>query len=294
MILLVCCGEKRTPSREGQIPVDDVMLYYKSIGAGEPIIVVHGGPGLDHTYLLPQFQELAKFQRVIFYDQRAIGQSEGTVDSASMTIDRFVADLEAVRIHFDLEQVNLLGHSWGAHLATVYAAKYPARVKSLILTASTGATAASIVALTENRQARTHPEDAATFGELVSSEGFAAGDQQTISQVAKLLFKPYFKKEALLAQLNLDLSSQTAKRLFPIFATVTPYLSAYDITDDLTRITAPTLIIHGDYDPIPPRFAKELDRLIPDSRLVLLENSGHFSFVETPEPFFNAIRDFLK
>ncbi|MCH8328210.1 MAG: alpha/beta fold hydrolase [Candidatus Marinimicrobia bacterium] len=269
-------------------------LHYTSVGAGEPLIVIHGGPGLDHTYFLPHLEALANDYQLIFYDQRAVGLSTGAVDSASMSINQFIADLDAVRAHFKLDKVNLLGHSWGAHLATIYAIKYPERVGKLILAASTGATAASVVALTENRIARTHPEDAEAFGVLASSPGFAAGDQQTISQVAKLLFKPYFKNEALLAQLNLDLSSQTAKHLFPIFAAVTPYLSTYDITADLARITAPTLVIHGDYDPIPPRFAEELHQLIPDSRLVLLENSGHFSFVETPEPFFSAIRDFLK
>lgn len=294
VILLVCCGARRTPTQEGQILVDGAALYYRSIGAGEPVIVVHGGPGLDHNYFLPHLEELALDYRLVFYDQRGTGQSTGMVDSISMTIDQFVADLEAVRIHFDLEQVNLLGHSWGALLGMAYGIKYPERLKSLILISSPGPTAASFAALAENRQARTHPEDAQVFGELASSVGFGAGDSSTISQVAKLLFKPYFKNEDLLVQLNLDLSSQTAKHLFLIFAAVTPYLSTYDITDNLTRITAPTLIIHGDYDPIPLLFAEELDRLIPDSRLVLLKNSGHFPFVETPEPFFNAIRDFLK
>ena len=116
-LMLGGCQTQRAKSiKEGFANVNDVQLYYKIIGEGEPIVVLHGGPGFDHNHMLP-FVELANDYKVIFYDQRATGNSTGNVDVNSITVDNFVEDLEGLRKKLNLGRVTLVGHSWGAMLA---------------------------------------------------------------------------------------------------------------------------------------------------------------------------------
>src|SRR3989339_315915 len=112
-----------------------INLYYTAMGAGEPVLVVHGGPGLDHQYLASGLAGLADSLYMVLYDQRFSGGSEGTPTPENVTLDAYLNDLEAIRNGFELDKVNLLGHSWGAFLVLAYAAKFPDKVKSLVLVA---------------------------------------------------------------------------------------------------------------------------------------------------------------
>ncbi|MDZ7771177.1 MAG: alpha/beta fold hydrolase [Balneolaceae bacterium] len=103
------------------------------MGAGEPLMVVHGGPLLDHGYMEPWLRELSSDYRLVFMDQRLSGRSSPESDSANVTLDRFTEDIEAVRRHLGLDRVHLLGHSWGGFLALRYALAYPQSLRSLTL-----------------------------------------------------------------------------------------------------------------------------------------------------------------
>ncbi|HEX9653891.1 MAG TPA: alpha/beta fold hydrolase, partial [bacterium] len=120
-------------AEEGLRAINGTQLYCKVMGSGEPIVILHGGPGLDHTYLLPQMAELAKDYRLIFFDQRLAGRSASNVDSSAITLQNFIDDVEGVRREFNLEKMNLLAHSWGSFLALNYAITYPDHLKSLTL-----------------------------------------------------------------------------------------------------------------------------------------------------------------
>jgi len=101
--------------QEGFINVNDIQLYYKVMGKGEPVVVLHGGPDLDHNHMLP-LAELADNYKVVFYDQRMTGNSTGIPDAGSITVNNFVQDLEQIRKQLKLGKMHLLGHSWGAGL----------------------------------------------------------------------------------------------------------------------------------------------------------------------------------
>ena len=124
-------------SQQGFISVPGEQLYYQQFVSKKkdvPIIVLHGGPGMDQSYLLPQVLELAKDNEVIFYDQRGSGKSsEQPLDPSQINMKRFVQDLEAVRKYFGYGKIILLGHSWGGLLAAEYAIAYPQHVDALIL-----------------------------------------------------------------------------------------------------------------------------------------------------------------
>src|SRR5207248_7381684 len=121
-------------SRDMRVTVaPGVQLFVHEEGAGPPVIVVHGGPGLDSNYLAPDLQPLSQAHRVIYYDQRGSGRS---TLSNRVTADMLVSDLDALRQRLRLSKIALLGHSWGSGLAALYAAAHPESVSRLVLVSS--------------------------------------------------------------------------------------------------------------------------------------------------------------
>src|SRR5512138_3133721 len=113
------------------MPIRDVSLFVKVIGQGDPLLFMHGGPGLDHTDLLP-LQPLADQFTLIFYDHRCNGRSEGAAVE-SMTWENLTADAEALRQTLGFDKWTVLGHSFGGNVALEYALRYPSRLSHLIL-----------------------------------------------------------------------------------------------------------------------------------------------------------------
>ena len=270
-----------------------VKLFCKTIGSGEPLVIIHGGPGLDHSYLLPQMEALANNFKLIFYDQRGSGRSIATPDSASMTMDMFVSDLEAIRSHFNLHELNLLGHSWGALLATNYAFTYPDKVNSLILTSSPGVSSESMVAFNQEIAKRTIPDVQEALQQLMGMEAFTAAEPEAMEEFVRLTFQPYFHEKKMIDSLSLHFTNLTAKNLLPIYTTLLSYLMSYDHSGSLGNIDCPTLIIHGNDDPIPLRFAYDLCDHLTNAEILVIKESGHFPFIESPESYFRGLNDFL-
>ena len=103
-------------ARESHIPVGGAELYVREVGKGPAIIVLHGGPDFDQSYLLPEMDRLSDSCRLIYYDQRGRGKSAINVRPEDVTLASDIADLEKVRQYFHLESLTLLGHSWGSVL----------------------------------------------------------------------------------------------------------------------------------------------------------------------------------
>src|SRR2546427_7277444 len=133
------------PLQEGFVDANGVMIYYKILGRGEPLMIVHGGPGASHDYFLPYLLPLARHNKLIFIDERGCGRSQKLEDSSGYTIENMVEDVEAVRQALGLGNISLLGHSYGGALAQAYALKYQRNLSHLIL----GSTWSSTKALNE-------------------------------------------------------------------------------------------------------------------------------------------------
>jgi proline iminopeptidase len=127
------------PSPEGDVPgAGGVRLHYRITGHGpDTVVVLHGGPGLNMEGLRPDLEPLERDHALLYYDQRGSGRSE-LPDSLALTADAMVEDLEAVRQRFRIEQLTLLGHSWGGGLALLYTMRYPRRVRRMVLVGSLG------------------------------------------------------------------------------------------------------------------------------------------------------------
>jgi proline iminopeptidase len=285
---------KLTPS-EGMYSLNGTELFIKIIGKGEPLLLIHGGPGLNHQYFLPSILNLSKQYQLIFYDQRGCGQSSANQDAKSMTISRFVEDIEAIRQYFGIQQLNLLGHSWGGFLAMQYAIKYPQNLKSLLLLNSSSASQ-------EFRQANfklqlsKESEEVKKEKELIkSSEDFKAKKISAYERFFQVNFKTTLFNPSLSDSLHFGLPSnylEANKLLYLLFND----LQDYDLHPKLALVKCKVLIVRGDSDGI----VKESDEKIRQSftnakaELIEMKNCGHFPFLEKPAEFYQIIQDFMK
>src|SRR5512147_746434 len=112
-------------AHQGYLSIENAEIFWRDIGQGQPIIVIHGGPDFDHTYLLPDMDRLSDSYRLIYYDQRGRGGSRGELRLEEISIEQTIADLEGLQDHLGLATVAILGHSWGGHVAMHYAIRRP-------------------------------------------------------------------------------------------------------------------------------------------------------------------------
>ena len=130
------------PVREGYVDANGLMIYYKIFGHGKPLLVLHGGPGASHDYFLPYLTPLARHYQLIFIDERGSGRSQTLEDASGYTVENMVEDVEGVRRALHLNQISLLGHSYGGVLAEAYALKYQKNLSHLILASTFSSTKA--------------------------------------------------------------------------------------------------------------------------------------------------------
>jgi proline iminopeptidase len=260
---------------------------------GETIVVLHGGPGVPHDYFLPHLDPLADHHQVIFYDQRATGRSSKDVDPATITMETFIADLDALRESFGLEAMHLLGHSWGGLLAMQYAVRYPQHVESLILVDSAPANSTLDEQGMAIREERLTDEDRQAMAAVMQTEDFAAGEPTAIMEYLRIAEKVKFYDPDRMADLHLELDRSTIGKLMLVSGAMRGYLADYDIHDQLDAINCPTLIIHGAFDPIPLESAQRIHQRIAGSILTVMEQCGHFPFVENRDGFMELINRFL-
>ena len=292
--------EERPAARQGYVPVEHAQLFYREIGQGQPIIVLHGGPAFDHTYLLPELDRLAEAARLIYYDQRGRGKSGDNVQAEEVSLASEVADIEALREHFRLGAVTLLGHSWGGLLALEYAARFPKRVSHLILMNTAPASYQDWTLFDKELRARRAAGEHEAMETLAASASFKEGDPDARADYFRLHFRPAFARsdqlERLVARLRASFAGtdvllvrHISQRLFA----ETAELSDYDLFPQLTLLRVPTLVVHGEYDFIPVACAAHITQAIAGARLVLLEDCGHFASMEAPETVQEEISAFL-
>lgn len=280
---------------EGLRLINGTQLFCKSIGTGIPLVILHGGPGLDHSYFLPQMEKLADTYELIFFDQRGSGKSSLRVDSTAMTLDALVEDIDRVRDAYNLNTMNLMGHSWGGLLAMFYAIKHGDRLNSLILVNSTPPTSELRSASFKIIGERTSREDSIAQALLVQTPGFKRRDPAAMQKYFRLLFRGSFRDRQKADELTLTFGPDYGARskLVQYFAK-DPQLQAYDVLSRLETITCPVLIIGSDYDLAPPEANEHIHSHIAGSRYVVMKNCGHFPFIEAPAQFFPVVRDFLE
>lgn len=269
------------------------MVAARRDGSG-PLLVCHpGGPGFSGA-TLGDLGDLARDFELVIVDPRGTGESARPDDDRAYLLEDYVADLEDLRQHLELETIDLLGHSHGGFVAMSYAATHPQRVRRLVLVA----TAPRFAGKYEERIARywTTSDDASIAAALEArGRRIAKGDEEEDEERMKLRMlelRLYFRRaegvDWLGAVFSREPPNTDALKLFN-----TELAPRYDLRSELGRIAAPTLAITGELDFFGPPANDDLVTGIPDARSVVIANAGHFVWVDEPDAFRDEVRQFL-
>lgn len=272
--------------RERLVQVRGVQLHERRIGSGPEVVVLHGGPGAHHDYLLPGFDRLAHGRTLIYYDQRGGGRSP--VDrEAPVGWTEQVADLEALRELWGHERLVLVGYSWGGLLALLYAIEHPDRVKQMALIAPAPAWKSARSRFEARFAARSAAPALVAERTALRESGLQETDPAAYRRRAfELSVAGYFHDPAMVAGLTpFRITGRTQQEVWES-------LGEYDLRPRLGRLAVPTLVLHGADDPIPMEASRELARML-SAPLIELPDCGHVPHVESPEGFVAALDGFL-
>ncbi len=279
--------ERNPMPRERRIPVGHARLYAREIGQGQPIVVLHGGPDFDHTYLLPDLDRLADSFRLLYYDQRGRGRSADGVRPDDVSIESEMSDLDAVRRSFLRGPTAILGHSWGTVLALEYAIRHPERVSHLILLNPAPASHQDFLLLRKDRAGKMGA-DLDRKNALAASAAYKAGDPDAVAAYYRIHFAKALARPADLDKLMAILGPTftrgvlEARRIEERLLSETWLSTSYDLLPKLGKLRVPALVITGDHEIVPFDAAAHIARAIPGARLVTLKDCGHFSYLECP------------
>ena len=295
LLAAACDGD---PARSSATPLDSTLavngteLFVHREGRGEPIIVIHGGPLLDHGYMVEPLRPLADRYTLVFYDQRLSGRSAGSVDSASVTIRNFAEDVDAVREALGYDRVHVLGHSWGGLIAMRYAIDHPDRVRSLILVSPMPPTTEMWQEAERVLAGSVQPEDTAGMGELRTSDAIRTGEPAAIEQLLRMSFRGQMYDPDAAASLRFRIADDYGLRSSQ-FGLLLPELVRYDVRNGLRELDVPVLIVYGAAEVgTAPAIAAFRDAL-PRAQIARVPLAGHFAFVERPGHFNQITGVFL-
>jgi len=289
------------PMVEGYIPFKGHQVWYRIVGEAEtpgklPLLTLHGGPGATHDYLesLDAFAETGR--RVIYYDQLGCGRSSTPPNPTQWTVDLYKEEIDVVRAALNLDQIHLLGQSWGGMLGMEYAIGHPKGVESLIV-ASSPASMIQWVSEANRLREELPPEVQKTL--LAHEEAGTTGDPAY--EEAMMVF--YGRHVC-----RLDPLPDFVARSFAALAVnpevyhtmngpsefhVTGTLKYWDIIDRLGEITIPTLVTTGRHDEATPLIGETVHRGIAGSEWVIFEQSSHMAHAEEPERYRQVLDHFL-
>jgi len=298
LVLFISClvlGQSTTvPGSAKTLSRPDLTLHYKDYGQGEPVLILMGGPGFSGEGMEPVAQMIAKRARAIVPDQRGSGGSIPK-EANQITLDATLADFEALRISLGFEKWTVWGCSWGGMLALDYASKFPSSIKGLILADSGGPSYAFAKAFSDNMRARMSADDISAQ-RYWSQPDVVAKDpmRAAIERIRAMLPSQFYDRSkahqaiAILEAGREHYNPEVDGLLSPAYDEGAPAR-----IEALKKVDIPTLIIHGRQDPMPASVALENQKLIKGSRLVWLERSGHWPWIEQPEAFEKALFEFL-
>jgi proline iminopeptidase len=288
-------------AEEGDWSIGSTTLRYRTIGTGQPVVLLHGGPGGNFLGFGP-LEELADSYQLIMYDQRGSGESARlplsatNQDATLMSVARHVEDLEEIRVLLGLESLVLLGHSWGATLAAFYANAHPDRVAKLVLYDG----GPEWQELSEQGQAE--QESRLDTEELAALEAAYSEMQANVAVWSQEQLDAWMVEVvAMLAPtLVCDPGGESAE--IPgrggFWANVLTgrYIDAFDanaFSSTLSAVEAPTLVTYGRCEPTPMVRQTFLRDALPNATMVVFEQSGHQALTEEHDLFIRTIRAFL-
>ncbi len=278
--------------------VNGVSLHYRTVGQGDVLFLVSPGWGVGSVYLQRAFSFLAARCKLVFIDTRGSGLSSRPTDAKQMGSITMADDLEELRIHLDVPQINLFGHSNSGAIALSYATRYPDRVNKLVLV---GAQVLGMSAISDTQTILQDRSTDSRFAEAVrvvmsffaGQENHASSDESLESFVHQVLPLYLYTPEKSLRCAQEQLFGPISSYAFTA-QSAADRGSSVDQSEFLSTITAEVIIMVGRHDFIcPVSVSERLHAGIANSRLVIFETSGHFPWLEEAQLFFAELNDFL-
>lgn len=279
------------PDAEAFVNVDGATLWTATRGSGDPVLLVHGGPGIC-DYLESLSDMLGDIVTVHRYEQRGCGRS---AEVEPLDIGTFVADIEALRVRWGHQRWTVVGHSWGATLGLLYAIAHPERVTKLAYISGVGITEEWKPEFRRNRSGRLTEREWARWKEVAQRIERGDSDPALETESAEFLVRTDFADPSRLSMAPRPFfayppNGRVSARLNGDW---TRLVDSGVLRDRVSALGVLTLVLHGAGDPRPSWPARELAELIPGARFVLLDDVGHEPFWERPEPFRKLLRAFL-
>lgn len=278
---------------------DGVRLFVEERGKGTPIVVIHGGPGMDHGSLAADLAPFEAVHRLIYYDQRGGGRSTLPADTALLTIDHHVRDLEALRRHLGLEKMTLLAHSFGPAIAAQYAIHYPEHVERMIFLSPVPPVkgkffeeygASLMKRLTDRQRAR--------GAELQKAFETSSDTTSVCREYWSIMTPPRVARSLSASVVKSDLCTAPPEAIRYGMTKTNPAtfgsLGDWNWTADLAKVKAPVLIIHGDEDAIPMAMVNGWVTALPNARILRLKQTAHFPHAERPKVVYRAVEEFMQ
>ncbi len=264
-----------------------VTLFERRIGAGPEVIVLHGGPGAHHDYLLPGMDALATGRTLVYYDQRGGGRSAVARDVPVGWREQ-VADLEALRDIWGLDRLHLLGYSWGALLAMLYAVTHPERVASLALVSPAPAATRERAGYEADLAARNATPALLAARTALQASGLRTRDIPAYNQrLFELAVSGYFHDPARARELTpFRVTGRTQQEVWHSLG------ADLDLRPSLARLDLPAIVVHGDDDPIPVPTAQATATALR-APCIVLPACGHVPYVEALPALVAALDPFL-
>jgi proline iminopeptidase len=279
------------------VEVADTRLYVSERGrpGGFPLIALHGGPGLDHHTFAHYLDPIANAgrYRLILVDERAQGRSDRSAPPETWTIARMAADVNDLAAALGLSSFAVLGHSFGSFLALQHAVDFPHRAAVTIV--SSGVASARWLARVADELAEFEPVE---LRQQVASSWQREATAQTEEQVAALWAEqlPFHFADPLDSRIG-DYSRRSAETRYApdvLRAFAVAEYGGIEVEDQLTSVGEAVLVLAGRHDrTCSVEAAQDMASRLPRGELVVLENSGHMTFVEQPNDYVAAVVDFL-
>jgi proline-specific peptidase len=280
-------------SRSQYISISDTRLFVVERGQGTPLIVLHGGPGLDHHEFADYLDPLCDEFRLILVDMRAQGQSEPCPEN-TWTLEQMAKDVVSLGEAMNLEKYAVLGHSYGAFVALQNAVDFPGAAAKTIV--SGGVPSARFLEVVEKNLAEFEPE---SLRKQVADSWAREAEAQTEEDFESLMHDqmPFHFGNPLDPRIA-EYEERTADTIYS--PAVLQHFSkaeygGIELENRLKDVTQPVLVCTGRYDrACTVEAAEAMADGLPNAELVIFEDSGHMTFVEENKLYLKVVREFLK
>jgi proline-specific peptidase len=287
------------PEQAGYVAVPGGRVWYRMNGLGHfsagktPLLVIHGGPGFSHHYLLT-LTDLAADRPVVFYDQLDSGNSDRPGDPANWTVDRFAAEVDAVRDALGLARLAVLGSSWGGTVAAEYAARQPPGLAGLVLASPLVSTRRWVADNTAHRERL--PEDVREVLDRHEAAGTTSSPEY--QEGTMVFYRRHLNRmepwpEELNRAFELVNADLYATMWGPSEFSATGTLKGYDASGRLGRIRVPTLFVCGEHDEATPAACRDFAGMVPNAEAEIIPGASHTAHLEQRALFMRTVREFL-